>query len=305
MVRPPSLKAPSDWGSGAASFSLTLSARPRSAAGVATSWTVSKPARTGVWTPELGLDSSVSLSAEGWVSIGLTEGLACKTLMAGKSGSGFGEARPDLVEFGGGDRKRGETGQRGLSLKSAEGTPFFCGVEVGGASLATGGNEGAAEVDRLRVDAVCVGIWDREGRVGLSSCWLFLRERVPERRLEDVALRIKRPGEPSREAFGVVPLELAAEDALEAGWATPFVTGAAATAAEEAGTAMREGGLLLLAGWAAGVEGAGPGAPSEAAGGLSMAGTSVCYDAADDCSRCMPMGRSAARGCGRRRGFSG
>lgn len=167
--------------------------------------------------------------------------------MAGRSGSDFGAAGPALFEFGGGDRNRGDIGHRGLSLESVGTTPFFCGVEACCASLTPGGRAGVAEVDRLRAAAVCVGICDLEGRVGLRSCWLFLRERVPERRLEEVAFRIRRPGEASREGLGVVPLELAADEAFDAEWGMPFVRASAGVAAAEAaGTAMREGGLLLL-----------------------------------------------------------
>lgn len=159
----------------------------------------------------------MSLSARGWVSAGLTAGLGCKTLIAGRSNSGFAEAGAALFEVGGGDRNRGDNGHRGLSFGSAGAKPFLCGVAGWCGSLAAGGNKGVAEVDRLRAAAVCVGICDLERRVGLRSCWLFLRERVPERRLEEVAFRIRRPGEPSREALGVVPLELAADEGFDAG----------------------------------------------------------------------------------------
>lgn len=120
-VRPPSLRAVSDSGSVTWSFSLTLSANSESRAGVATSCTVSRPVRTGVRTPEAGLDSSVSLSDGVGVdcaSAGLAAGLACWTLIAGGSGSGRVGVKAALVRFGGGERRRGETGHLGLSFWS-------------------------------------------------------------------------------------------------------------------------------------------------------------------------------------------
>lgn len=89
--------------------------------------------------------------------------------MAGGSGSVLVGVVVGLGRLGAGDRRRGETGHLGLSFRS-ETTALLAGVAVGSEdSLLDGLSAGAAEVERLRVDAVCVGICDRDGRVGLGS----------------------------------------------------------------------------------------------------------------------------------------
>lgn len=114
------------------SFSFTFSIKAVLLGGLGefgklTSWTVSNGPLPGVRIPEGNCASSISLSDAACCSMGCGEGMGC--------GCGEGVGRCKLIEgsswslrragtgglvlsWGGGDRKRGDTGHRGLSLRS-------------------------------------------------------------------------------------------------------------------------------------------------------------------------------------------
>lgn len=96
------------------------------------------------------------------------------------------------------------------------------------ASLFAGLRAGAADDDKLRVDAVCVGICDLDGRVGLESCWALLRdlERPPAKRLAEVAFRTYRLGEASLDILGDGAAELESDDCFDGDVDAPFVADA-------------------------------------------------------------------------------
>lgn len=97
-------------------------------------------------------------------------------------------------------------------------------------------------------------------REGLLSVWLFFRDRVPDNRFAEAALRGRRVGEESLEAKGEGPMELLAEDCFEF-W-LPVV--ALEDVAEGSGVLERRLSVML---WAArpATEG-----PSKTADDLSM-----------------------------------
>lgn len=118
----------------------------------------------------------------------------------------------DLLSCGGGDRKRGETGHRGLSLRSETIGFWGVGAWICG-SCGVGGSTGVVVDDRLLDDGVRPGAPERIcWRVGLRSCWLFWRDREPLSRVDDVVLRALRPGDESLEARGECVAELFADD---------------------------------------------------------------------------------------------
>lgn len=132
-----------------------------------------------------------------------------------------------LFSCGGGDRKRGETGQRGLSLRSGIAVGFWgVGAWIWG-SLFVGRRFGVVVDESVRGTDVGSGMLDLVCRDGLRSCWLFLRDRLalPSRCVDDV-LRGLRVGEASREAVGDWLTEFVAEDCFDV-WlpAVAFVDG--------------------------------------------------------------------------------
>lgn len=71
------------------------------------------------------------------------------------------------------------------------------------------------EEERVLDDVVGAGGLDLAGRVGLGSCWLFLRDLRPLTLLDDAARRVFRVGDGSREAIGDCVTELLVEDCLD------------------------------------------------------------------------------------------
>lgn len=127
---------------------------------------------------------------------------------------------PDLFAWGGGERRRGDTGHRELSLGS--GMLGFWGVEVG--PVLSGFfwvNIGVPDAERLRADAAKLGICDLD-LVGLGSFGLFVLEREPLSLVVEVDFLGFRTGDASLEASGDVATEFAAEIGLDDECATPF-----------------------------------------------------------------------------------
>lgn len=132
----------------------------------------------GVLMPDWA--SSVSLSDTlDALSGGIGEGVARWRLMRGGSES-LRRAAEKLgrLSCGGGDRRRGETGHRGLSLA---GVSEFDGYFWGPVSLPSGSDEagrrlGVVAAERI-LEGVWRGMWDRGVLAGLVSWWLFLLDR--------------------------------------------------------------------------------------------------------------------------------
>lgn len=98
------------------------------------------------------------------------DGLGLWILIAGVSCSRREAAGPGLLSWGGGDRKRGETGHRGLSLRSEVIGFWGVGAWICG-SCGVGGSTGVVVEDRLLDDGVRPGAMERIcWRVGLWSC---------------------------------------------------------------------------------------------------------------------------------------
>lgn len=120
-----------------------------------------------------------------------------------------------MLPRGGGERSRGETGHRGLSLKSG-GAKGFRGVgDWIFISSAAGCKGGMAVDDRLLGVEACPDTPGRTGRCGLRSCWLFLCDLGPLRRVADVVLRGFCVGDGSREGSGECVDELFADDCFD------------------------------------------------------------------------------------------
>jgi hypothetical protein len=82
--------------------------------------------------------------------------------------------------MGGGDRKRGEIGHLGVSLKfSARVEDDFWGIDTLLPEFDGAGRLGVVAAERLLVAGADVGPLDLVDRAGLRSCWLFLRDLVP------------------------------------------------------------------------------------------------------------------------------
>lgn len=198
-------------------------------------------------------------------------------LIAGASCSvrRVGVVAPGRPSCGGGDRSRGDTGQRGLSFRSgmAEG---FCGVGAcSGGSLLLGRKFGVVVDDKVRVGVPRSWLLWRSCRVGLMSWWLFLRDLFPVCLVDDVALRGWRDGDPSREAAGDCAAELAADDCFEVWLAVVELFGGGNDG--PLGPVVL---LVLLLDWAV------PKAPSAAAEDLSIMVSESC----GFCKLCMSTG---------------
>lgn len=110
------------------------------------------------------------------------------------------------MAVGGGERSRGETGQRGLSFKCSAVTGDLWGVATRAvASVLTRPRLGVVQEDILpAAGALGVLVFD-DVRCGLVSCELFLRDLVlpvVEAALGAPGRVAWRPGEVSREARG-------------------------------------------------------------------------------------------------------
>lgn len=137
------------------------------------------------------------------------EGRSCSLRRAGIAGL--------LLNWGGGDRRRGDTGHRGLSLSSALKTGF-CGVGAWICCCCCCSWEGASVgvlVEDNERDGAAEDKLGRVVREGLLSVWLFFRDRLPGKRFAEAVLRGRRVGEESLEAKGEGPTELLAEDCFE------------------------------------------------------------------------------------------
>jgi hypothetical protein len=113
-----------------------------------------------------------------------------------------GGGRMGLFRIGGGERNRGETGHRGASpsrmLSRVVGD--FWGINTLLLGSAGAGRLGVVAADSVFDVFAKVGTPDLVDRAGLSSCWLFFRDLVPEAR-EALDLTA-RAGDDSLEARG-------------------------------------------------------------------------------------------------------
>lgn len=107
-----------------------------------------------------------------------------------------------LLRIGGGERNRGETGHRGASpsriLSRVVGD--FWGINTLLLGSAGAGRLGVVAAESVFEVLAKVGTPDLVDRAGLSSCWLFFRDPVPEAR--GALDRTGRAGDDSLEARG-------------------------------------------------------------------------------------------------------
>lgn len=158
-----------------------------------------------------------------------------------------------LWSCGGGERSRGETGQRGLSrgYDCSVMIDVFCGpADLAVRSDDTGNRVGVVAAEIVLEPGGRMDLTDRGVRAGLVSCWLFLLDldtavAEAERAADVDALMRERVGETSREATGDWLKEVLAEDCFD-GWLSSPPAAEEKDSWEVSGSILRGGPAVKL-----------------------------------------------------------